>query len=59
MQHSTNNDPSFMYLNLLGSPPKPTSPFCIAKGDNFFKAPSSVELKIRNRGQVLEVVFLV
>ena len=59
MRHSTNNDPSFNFVTLLGSPAKPTSPFCMAKGDNFFKAPSSVELMMRNLGQVLEVVTFV
>jgi hypothetical protein len=45
------NDPFFNFLTCFGSPAKPTSPFCIANGDSFFKASSLVELMIRKLGQ--------
>ena len=49
-----NREPLLNFLTLLGSPAKPSSPFCIAKGDSFFKASSLDDPMTRNLGQVFE-----
>jgi hypothetical protein len=58
VEHSTKSDPFLNFLTLLGCPAKPSSPFCIAKGDNVRKAASSVDPMTINLGQdTLGLVF--
>ena len=55
--HSTNS-PILIFLTDFGSPAKPTIAFWTANGDNLVKAPSSVELIMRNLGQLVEITFV-